>query len=88
MTTEPHISSHTQGWRRFLDGWRAGLVVLVCAIIGAAFAFGWWRAGGAGLLALALATIPCGIACALGICILDRRKAKSHCHSGDAAESR
>ena len=88
MATEPDTSPHTHGWRRFLEGWRAGVIVLICAITGAAFAFGWWHAGGAGLLALALATLPCGIACALGLCILDRRKAKSHCHSGEAANSR
>ena len=41
-----------------------------------------WRAGGASLVALALAMIPCGIACALGICVLDRSKTKPHCDSG------
>ena len=68
-------------WRRWRDGWRAGLLVLVCVVTGAAFAFGWWRAGGAGLLTLALAMLPCGIACALGLCVLERGKAsKARCH--------
>jgi hypothetical protein len=84
----PANPPHTHGWRRFASGWRAGLIVLICIISGAAFAFGWWRAGGAGILALALAMLPCGIACALGLCVLDRRKTKNHCHTGGAPNSR
>ena len=59
-------------------------MVLVCMASGSAFAFGWWRLGGTGILILALVMLPCGIACALGICMLERGKAKRHCHA-DAA---
>ena len=69
-------------WKRWLSGWRAGLLVLICVASAAFFAFGWWRAGGASLLALAIAMIPCGIACALGLCLMDRGKSKADCHSG------
>ncbi len=81
---ETHSSSPSgrHGWKRWLSGWRAGLAVYFCVVSAAAFAFGWWRAGGASLVALALAMIPCGIACALGICVLDRSKTKPHCDSG------
>ncbi|HEY7610891.1 MAG TPA: hypothetical protein VIF14_16805 [Alphaproteobacteria bacterium] len=82
--THPSPPSGRQGWKRWLSGWRAGLVVFVCVVSAAALAFGWWRAGSASLVALALAMIPCGIACALGICVLDRSKTKAHCHSGKA----
>jgi hypothetical protein len=77
--------SGRRGWKHWLSGWRAGLVGLVCVVSAAAFALGWWRTGGASLVALALAMVPCGIACALGLCILDRGKTKPHCHSGKAA---
>jgi len=60
-------------------------MVLVCVASGAAFAFGWGRLGGAGILTLALAMLPCGIACALGICVLERGKAKGRCHADGAA---
>jgi hypothetical protein len=70
------------GWT-WLQGWRAGLVVLICVVAAAALLLGWHRFASFSFLGLLLAILPCGIACALGICFLDRRKAgskKPACH--------
>jgi len=67
----------------WLRGWRAGVMVLICVVATAALALGWHRFASLSFLALLLAILPCGIACALGICFLDRRQAsrsKPACH--------
>jgi hypothetical protein len=61
--------------------------VLSCAVAAAALFLGWHRVASVGFLALAVAALPCGIACAAGFWLLDRRKGAGNCHGGEGKGS-
>jgi hypothetical protein len=57
--------------------------VISCVVVAAALLLGWNRVASVGFLTLAVAVLPCGVACAVGIWLLDRRKGAGNCRSGE-----
>ena len=54
--------------------------MLICTVAVAALLLGWHRVASVSFLALAALALPCGVACAVGIWLLDRRKGAGNCH--------
>nr|WP_281722591.1 hypothetical protein [Nitrosomonas nitrosa] len=80
MSSRRELNHGKWAWLR---GWRAGVIMLSCAVAAAALLLGWHRVASVSFLALAVAALPCGVACALGIWLLDRRKGAGNCHGGE-----
>jgi len=82
MQTKSSPPKHRDVKFAWLRGWRAGVMVLACTVAVAAGLLSWHRIASLSFLALALTLLPCGVACAVGVWLLDRRKG-GKCHGGE-----